>query len=438
MILSRWRAFIQSTHPIIANPKNWFLLIFGFSSGLPLALTGTGATFQAWLTVNNVDLTAIGFLSFCGLPYVLKFLWAPLIDHFVPPFLGRRRGWMLITQLWLMLAILCMGFLAPEKYLMLVGMLGFGIAFLSATQDIAFDGYRVDLLTVSERGMGVSTAVFGYRMAMLVSGALSLVFADYFGWRLTFILLSLSFLPGLVSLWFAPEPRVDPVPKNFENMMLEPLRALFAREGFMLMLLLVVAYKLTDAFAEALMTPFLLKGAGFALNEIGYVNKILGLIATLFGVFLGGLLMARMTLFRALLLFGFCQGLANFAFFALAIVGKHYGLFVVAVLLEKITSGMGTTAFMAFLMSLCDKQYSATQYALLSAAAALGRTVVGPIAGVFVSTFGWVLYYFFAVMAAIPSIVLILLLKDRLLAHEQLEKARQEAEKLAEATQAAP
>lgn len=418
MSRSRW-------YHILKNPKNCFLLIFGFASGLPLALTGNGATFQAWLTDSNVDIKLIGVLAFSGLPYLFKFLWAPLIDRYVPPFLGRRRGWMLITQTVLMISVILMAFIAPDQGISLVTVLAFSIAFFSATQDIAFDAYRTDLLTTEERGIGVSTVVFGYRMAMLVSGALSLIIADWVGWRLTFMFLGLSFLPSLIALWFAPEPPAEEAPRNYEEAVVAPLRALFSKDGFVIMLVLIVVYKLTDAFAEALMTPFLMKGVGFSMAEIGSVNKVLGLIATLFGAFLGGILMTRISLFRALLLFGIFQGLANLSFFALSIVGKDYGLFVFSVIVEKMTSGMGTTAFMAFLMSLCDRKYSATQYALLSAAASLGRICVGGVAGVFVASFGWTNYYALAVMAALPGIALVLVLKERLLAHEAAEKAEE-------------
>jgi PAT family beta-lactamase induction signal transducer AmpG len=399
---------------LFQQPKSAILLILGFASGLPLALTS--GTLQAWMTVENIDLKTIGFFSLVGQAYVFKFLWSPVMDRYTPPLLGRRRGWLLITQILLLIAIAGMGFLEPGSQLRWMAALAVIIAFCSASQDIVFDAWKTDVLPAEERGTGAAISVLGYRLAMLVSGGLALWLADrYLGWQGMYWLMAALMLPCIIATLFAPEPTdAIPVPKSLEQAVVAPLRDFFGRNNAWLILLLIVLYKLGDAFALSLTTTFLIRGVGFDAGEVGMVNKTLGLIATIIGALYGGILMQRLSLFRALLIFGVLQGVSNAGYWILSVTDKHMFSMATAVFFENLCGGMGTAAFVALLMTLCNKSFSATQFALLSALSAVGRVYVGPIAGWFVEAHGWPTFYLFSVIAAVPGILLLLVCKTTL------------------------
>jgi len=390
------------------------LLILGFASGLPLALTS--GTLQAWMTVENIDLKTIGFFSLVGQAYVFKFLWSPVMDRYTPPFLGRRRGWLVMTQILLLLAIAAMGFLEPSTQLRWMAALAVVIAFCSASQDIVFDAWKTDVLPAEERGTGAAISVLGYRLGMLVSGGLALWLADrYLGWQGMYWLMAALLIPCIIATFFAPEPSdVIPVPRTLEQAVAEPLRDFFGRNNAWLILLLIVLYKLGDAFAMSLTTTFLIRGVGFDAGEVGVVNKTLGLFATILGALYGGVLMQRLSLFRALLIFGILQGVSNAGYWLLSITDKQMFSMAAAVFFENLCGGMGTAAFVALLMTLCNKSFSATQFALLSALSAVGRVYVGPIAGWFVEAHGWPTFYLFSVFAAVPGILLLLVCRQTL------------------------
>ncbi|AJJ09862.1 protein AmpG [Yersinia rohdei] len=390
------------------------LLLLGFASGLPLALTS--GTLQAWMTVENVDLKTIGIFSLVGQAYVFKFLWSPLMDRYTPSFLGRRRGWLLISQLLLIVAIFAMGFMEPAKHLWWLAAIAVLVAFCSASQDIVFDAYKTDLLTSEERGTGAAVSVLGYRLAMLVSGGLALWIADrYLGWQYTYWLMAGLMLIGVITTLFAPEPDIKIAPpKTLEQAVVEPLRDFFGRNNAWLILLLIVLYKMGDAFAASLSTTFLIRGVGFDAGEVGLVNKSLGLIATIIGALYGGLLMRRLSLFRALMIFGILQAISNAGYWLLSITDKNIFSMGSAIFLENLCGGMGTAAFVALLMTLCNKSFSATQFALLSALSAVGRVYVGPIAGWFVEMHGWPLFYLFSIAAAIPGLLLLYICRQTL------------------------
>ncbi|MCU6669156.1 muropeptide MFS transporter AmpG [Enterobacteriaceae bacterium H4N4] len=399
---------------IFQQPKSAILLILGFASGLPLALTS--GTLQAWMTVENIDLKTIGFFSLVGQAYVFKFLWSPMMDRYTPPFLGRRRGWLLITQGLLLLSVAAMGFLEPTSQLRWMAALAVVIAFCSASQDIVFDAWKTDVLSAEERGTGAAISVLGYRLGMLVSGGLALWLADrYLGWQGMYWLMAVLLIPCMIATLLAPEPSdVIPVPRSLEQAVAEPLRDFFGRNNAWLILLLIVLYKLGDAFAMSLTTTFLIRGVGFDAGEVGVVNKSLGLIATIVGALYGGVLMQRLSLFRALLIFGILQGISNAGYWLLAITDKQMFSMAAAVFFENLCGGMGTAAFVALLMTLCNKSFSATQFALLSALSAVGRVYVGPIAGWFVEAHGWPTFYLFSVFAAVPGLVLLLICRQTL------------------------
>ena len=406
---------------IFQQPKSAILLILGFASGLPLALTS--GTLQAWMTVEDIDLKTIGFFSLVGQAYVFKFLWSPMMDRYTPPFLGRRRGWLLMTQAMLLLAIAAMGFLEPASQLRWMAALAVVIAFCSASQDIVFDAWKTDVLSAEERGTGAAISVLGYRLGMLVSGGLALWLADrYLGWQGMYWLMAALMIPCMIATFLAPEPSdVIPVPRSLEQAVAEPLRDFFGRNNAWLILLLIVLYKLGDAFAMSLTTTFLIRGVGFDAGEVGVVNKTLGLIATIIGALYGGVLMQRLSLFRALLIFGILQGVSNAGYWLLSITDKHMLSMAAAVFFENLCGGMGTAAFVALLMTLCNKSFSATQFALLSALSAVGRVYVGPIAGWFVEAHGWAEFYLFSVFAAIPGLLLLLICRRSLEYTQQTE-----------------
>ena len=271
--------------------KIGLLLLLGFASGLPLALTA--GTLQAWLAAENVDIVAIGWFALVGQPYTYKFLWAPLMDRYVPPFLGRRRGWLLLTQIALAAAIVFMGTLKPADSAWLLGATALAVAFLSASQDIVFDALRTDWLEREERGAGAAVSVLGYRIAMLVSGAGALILADqWLGWQATYWLMAALMMVGMAATWLVVEPEPKgAVPKTLDEAVAKPFGEFFSRQGAVALLVLVVLYNLGDAFAGNLTTTFLYRGLDFTLTEIGAINKGFGLAATIAGALAGGALM---------------------------------------------------------------------------------------------------------------------------------------------------
>jgi PAT family beta-lactamase induction signal transducer AmpG len=382
------------------------MLILGFASGLPLPLTG--GTLQAWITIAGVDLKTIGMFSLVGVPYTVKFLWSPFMDRYVPTWLGRRRGWILPTQLVLICSIAVMGFMRPEYAPVTLGILAMVVAFTSASQDIVIDAYRTDVLLEKERGIGAATFVLGYRIAMLFAGALALILSDHIGWQNTYLIMSAIMIVGVLGTLVGPEPAGSIVaPKTLKEAVWGPLQDFVSRPFALSMLLLIVLYKLGDAYAGTMTTTFLLRGAGFTATEVGTINKGMGLIATIAGAMFGGTLMVKLGLFRSLMLFGLLQMVSNLSFMVLAWLGKNYGVMIFAVAFENLCGGMGTSAFVALLMALCNKKYSATQFALLSSLSALGRVLISPSSGYVIDITGWAVFFFITTLAALPGLWLL-------------------------------
>lgn len=394
------------------NPRILTVLFLAFSSGLPLALTAS--TLQAWFTQAGVGLAAIGALTLVGVPYNFKFIWAPIMDRFVPPWWGRRRGWICLTQLGLCLTLFMLANLNPAVSPMLMGSLALFIAFLSASQDIAIDAYRADILLPEERGLGAAVTIFAARIAMLIAGGLALVIADHFGWRLTYELMAVLIAISIVATYFGPETEQHiKAPKNFMAAVVEPFKDLLRRESIGIILLFVIFYKIGDALALSLMSNFLLHGLGFSLTDVGIAYKTFGLFATILGAFAGGMWMTRLNLYWALLLFGLAQAFSNLLFMLLAYAGKSYLLMTSAIFIESFCSGMSTAALLAFLMSLCHQQYSATQYAFLSALFSIGRVFLGPVAAYMVAHLGWMNFYFWSFVICFPGIMLLVWLRGK-------------------------
>jgi MFS transporter, PAT family, beta-lactamase induction signal transducer AmpG len=389
------------------NRKMAALLLLGFSSGLPLYLTGD--TLQAWLTIEHIDLKTIGFATLLGFPYTLKFLWAPLIDRFSLPFLDRRRSWIALTQFLLGLGILGMSFQSPRSEVPLLAGFAVVVAFLSATQDIAFDAYRTDVLEAQEVGNGAAIGVFGYRIALLVTNALALILADHLGWPLVYRLLALLMIAGIPITFWAPQIKRNQPPESLTEAVILPLREFFVRSGWgrgIAIINFVILYKFGDYLASRMATTFLLK-IGFSQTEIGFYKGGLGFAALTLGVLVSSIFLKRLGINRCLWIFGGLQAVSNLAYFALAVVGKSYPLVVASICIENFCAGLGTAAFVAFLISQCDPRYSATQYALLSSLMTFGSTVVASPAGVIAQSSGWPSFFAITTVAAIPGLLLL-------------------------------
>lgn len=542
--LRRPHAFTAARSRAAALHRLFVVAVLGFASGLPLALTGQAM--QAWLSGEGIDVATIGFLSLVGLPYTFKFLWAPLLDRFELPWLGRRRGWLVLTQLALAAALWAMADTSPTAATRSFALLAVLIAFVSASQDVVIDAYRTDLLAAHERGLGSSLNVLGYRLAMIVSGGVAMIWVDpsqgngwswpqvyrVMAWLMAgaavvsafalptlrisadnkptslarndlrgFLCVALAIVVGYVltagigegaaralacpgnpaasacgqtglasvlangvfkplshallgaalggtsmsplllgrwadlltllmgialtlplARWAARKARFETLLGGLENY--------FSQAGAGPFLAFIVLYKLGDAFAGSLMTPFLLKAMAFGPAEFGVANKLIGLWLTIGGALLGGVLMFRLGLWRSLMAFGVLQMVSNLGFWWLAVNGKGVlpgltipafdwgfvqlasvthvdGGLMMVIAFENLSSGMGTAAFVAFLMSLCNQRFTATQYALLSAFAAVGRVWVGPLAGVLAETIGWPIFFIVSTATALPALVLL-------------------------------
>ena len=401
-------SFIQ----ILANRRIGIMLPLGFVSGLPLALTA--GTLQAWLTVVGLDLKTIGIFTLVGLPYTLKFLWAPFMDRLVPPWLGRRRGWMLVTQLCVALGLAAMAMTGPGRHPEILGVLALVVAFFSASLDIVFDAYRTDVLLPAERGFGAAVWVNGYRCALLVASAGALLLADHIGWQNTYLLLAALMAAGIATILVSPDPSEPSArPASLAEAVGGPVREFFARPGVIGLLTLIVLYKIGDAVAASLQTAFLIGGMGFSVSEVGYVKGV-GIGATLIGALVGGAAMAKLGMVRSLLLFGLLQAVSNLGFMWLAWMGKNYAAFTTAIVVENVTGGMGTAAFVALIMSLCDHRYTATQFALVSSLEALGRVFSGRPSAELVELVGWAQFFFWSFLFALPGIWLVWALRTQL------------------------
>ncbi|MBN1945746.1 MAG: AmpG family muropeptide MFS transporter [Bradymonadales bacterium] len=382
------------------------MLALGFASGLPLLMTGS--TLSAWMFDVGVDLTTIGIFALVTLPYSLKPLWAPLLDRFRVPLLGRRRGWMATFQLLLFLSIGAMGFSDPAARPGLVAVLAVLVAFFSASQDVVADAYRTDVLPGNERGSGTALWVMGYRIAMLVTGAGALMLTGHLHWWAIYLVLGSLMLLGVVATWLAPEPQAVPQPRSVRAAVVEPFLDFFGRRRALLALLFVMLYKVGDAVAGHLITPFL-RDIGFEWAEIGAIQKGLGMVATIVGALVGGGLVAKLGLKWSLFIFGILQAVANVLYMILAETGG-YTLLVAAIGIDNLCGGLGTTAFVAFLMALCNKRFSAFQYALLSSASSLAGRMLSAFSGLLAEGLGWSGFFLITIMAAAPALVLIWLI----------------------------
>lgn len=403
------------------NKRMLVIFMLGFASGLPLALVG--GTLQAWFKTSGASIILIGFMTLIGQPYAYKFLWAPLLDKYTPTAsLDRRRSWMLVTQILIILAIVAMAMFTPAATISIFQWevpvllpLGLLLSLCSATQDIAIDAYKIEILQHDERGLGSALGIEGYRLAMIVSSGFALVLADHIGWQYTYLCMAVLMLIGILATSIAPPLSTSPEKSsdNLSTLIVITFKDFLLREKAWLILLFIILYKLGDVFSHALSSVFLLD-LEFSLTEVGMMNKVLGVIATLIGVFVGGLLMTRIGLYKSLLSFGILAAITNLTYMVLALVGKHFIIACAAIFIENLCAGMGTAALVAFIMSLCNKKYTATQYALLSSVTALSRIYVGPLSGYMVQGLGWSIFYGFSAIIAIPGLLLLVYLRNQI------------------------
>ena len=394
------------------------ILPLGFASGLPLLLTFS--TLSAWLATAGVKRAAIGAFALAGTPYALKFLWAPLIDRLPPPLpLGRRRGWGVTIQAALIAAIIALGLCNPKVNLPLMGVLALMVAFLSASQDIVIDAYRVELLTADQQGPGAGMIQTGYRVAMLASGAGALIIADHAGWFAAYATVAALMLVGVLVFLLGPEPSVALVssaPADGWNNALrqwlvtavwEPFADFMRRPLWPLILIFILGYKLGEAMAGVMSMPLYIS-LGFSLGEIATVSKLVGFFATVIGALAGGVLTARLGIFRALLICGVLQSAGNLFYVMQAIGGHRLDYLALCVAAENVTGAMAGAALVAYLSGLCSPGFTATQYALLSSLAAVGRTLVASSSGVMADRLGWVSFFLLTTVVTLPALLLLI------------------------------
>ena len=376
----------------------------GFTSGLPLVLTQS--TLQAWMRSAGVDLKTVGLFALAGLPYTLKFVWSPLMDRYRPPFLGRRRGWILLMFLAILALLGCLAQSDPHTHLRGMAMLAMGVAFCSASADINVDAYRTELLPGKLLGPGTSLHITGYRLGMVVAGGLALILADWLPWRVVYLLMALTLLPGIVATCFAPEPDTPGAPRTLREAVVDPFTGFMRRRRALEVLAFILLYKLGDGLCTVLNVPFLLD-QGFSRTEIGLANKGVGMACLILGGLLGGLLMSRWTLRRSLWFFGLLQMVSMSGHVALALLGKNHALLLLTIAVENSIFAMGTVAYLALIQRCCDRHSTATQFALLSSLSAFTRVLFAAPAGYLASSVGWPGYFLVCMVLAVPGLLLL-------------------------------
>ncbi len=397
---------------VLSERRVFMTLVLGFASGLPLALSGS--TLQAWYIEGGLSLKTLGFMGLAGIPYIYKFLWAPLLDRFVPPFLGRRRGWMLIFQVLLAVTLVAMSFFTPSQYPTLLFVLAMTLAFFSASQDIAIDAYRAEILQPEERTLGASMVVNGYRTAMLIAGGLGLILADHWGFAFTYRFMAALMLIGVIGSLFTPTPKMTSAPRTFAESFLGPMADFLKRPHALLILFFLISYELGNAFASSLAQAFLIRELHLSLTEIGTLVKFSGFFGIIIGSLFAGILALRWNMYRAMLVFGILQAVGNLSYFLLFWTGPNYLAVGTVIFLDNLTGGMGQAALVGFLMSLCNPRFTAFQYAALSAIVSLGRVFIGPTAGIIAENYGWGVYFISSFVLSLPGLYFLRLLRDNL------------------------
>jgi PAT family beta-lactamase induction signal transducer AmpG len=393
-----------TSRPALRLPVLATVGFFGFTSGVPLLLTGS--TLQAWMQTAGVDLKTMGFFALAGLPYTLKFLWSPIMDRFHPPFLGRRRGWILLMFITVMVLLAALAQSDPREHLRMVAALALGVAFFSASVDINVDAYRTELLPSKLLGLGTWLHITTYRLGMVFAGGVALILADRMSWRMVYVIMALGLLPGALTTFLAPEPEGLSQPRTLREAVVEPFTEFLRRKGALEVLAFILLFKLGDNLCTALNTPFLM-GLGFSMTEIGVANKAMGMACLIVGGLVGGLLMSRWSLLRSLWTFGLLQMVSMVGHVALATLGKNHALLLVTIAVENSVFAMGTVAYLAMIQRCCDRKSTATQFALLSSLSAAARVLFASPAGILAGAFGWPAYFMVCMALAIPGLLLL-------------------------------
>jgi PAT family beta-lactamase induction signal transducer AmpG len=401
------------------QPRLLIIFVMGFASGLPLALSS--ATLFFWLAEAGVALTAIGLFALAGTPYNFKFMWAPFIDRVPLPglsrLLGRRRSWMLVIQVGLMLAIAILAFSQPESTPLLTAAAAFGVAFFSASQDIVIDAYRIEILDRDEQGAGAAMTQAGYRLGAIAAGAGALLLAEQLDWSIVYLFMAALVIVGMVAAIFAPNPEQrNPAlieaqnRKGFRSMVVDPFVEFFQRNKpstAIIILAFILLYKFGDAFAGVMAYPFYYE-MGFTKTEVATVSKIFGVIVTVIGVFIGGMIVKRYGIMRSLLGCGVLQMLSNLMYAAQAIAGHDVQFLYFTIGIENLSGGMGSSAFVAYLSVLCNTAYTGTQFALFTSFMAFGRTLLSASSGWVVEMMGWFDFFLISTIVALPGLLLLI------------------------------
>lgn len=391
---------------VIFSRRMLVALIMGFSCGLPLLLTM--GVLQTWMKEEGIDLTVIGLINLVQIPYTWKFIWAPIMDRYTLPFLGRRRGWLLVAQLALIGSITGLGLFDPVNHFWLMVIMAILVAFFSATQDIVVDAYRREDLFDEELGLGSSLYIFGYRLGTMLAGGGGLIMADHMPWSMVYMVMGACMLIGVISTLLTPEPVLAKgTPKTLKDAVIEPFVEYFKRDGALWMLAFILLYKIGDNMASAIAAPFYLD-IGFTKTEIGTVVKIFGIWAIIGGALIGGVLMVRLGINRSLWVFGFLQAISTACFAVLARIGPHVAALSAVIAFENLSSGMGTAAFVAFMASITNKRFTATQYALLTSLMASPRVLASAPTGYLAKHMGWESFFISCALIAIPGMLLLL------------------------------
>jgi MFS transporter, PAT family, beta-lactamase induction signal transducer AmpG len=391
---------------VIFSSRMAVTFLMGFSCGLPLLLTLS--VLQAWMKEEGVDLSMIGLMSLVGIPYTVKFLWAPLLDRVNLPFLGRRRGWLFVAQLSLMAAIAVLGLSNPKAHPVMLAGAAFLVTFFSASQDIVVDAYRREILSDAELGLGSSLYVNGYRVGMLLASGGGLILADHLPFSLVYLIMAACMLPGMITTLYSTEPEQPfGVPGTLSEAVVAPLREYFTRNGAWWILAFILFYKIGDSMASAMTTPFYLD-IGFSKTEIGAVVKLFGFWATIAGSLTGGIWMIRIGIGSSLWIFGVLQAVSTAGFMLLTYTGPSVPALSAVIAFENFTGGMGTSAFAAFMASMTHKRFTATQYALLSSLMGVPRVLASAPTGYLAKIMGWNWFFAVCVLAAIPGLLILL------------------------------
>lgn len=395
----------------LQNPRMLVVFLQGLASGLIPTLIG-GTLLQAWASDSGVDIKTIGLLTTLALPYTLKFLWSPLLDRFSLP-IGRRKGWILLSYVLLVGAILIMSLLNPGENIKAIAIAAFIIAFLGATLDIALDAWRREYLPDNQIPLGLALNTTSYLIAMrLIGGALALSLAEFLPWSQVYQLMVLCLIPCIISIFLSDEPKVNtPAPKNFYESVVMPFQEFFSRKGAWVLIAFILLYKLGDNMGGALSTKYYLD-MQYSKIEIGAATKLVGWIAIVAGSLLGGFFMVSMRIRNALFIFGIFQALSTGAFALLAVTEHNTFLLAVIIAFENFTAGLGTAAFATLIARLTNKRFTATQYALLTSAMGVPRYLSGAPTGYIVESFGWISFYIFCALIALPGILLSLRVKE--------------------------